>query len=62
MGLFHHQDQHGDNSSDVDRNSASGARGNQHEACDEQQVQHSLQDDGVLIQVSDGEFPEHHSL
>ena len=39
MGLFQCQDQHGDNSRDVDWNSSSGARGNEHEARKEQQVQ-----------------------
>ena len=95
MGLFQCQDQHRDNSRDVNRNSASDACGNKHEACKEQQVQDGgrgvsdgvheepqtqhggldraeetnhdvseecLQDDKVLIQASDGEFPEHHSL
>ena len=36
MGLFQRQDQHGDNSRDVDRNSASGACGNEDEARKEQ--------------------------
>ena len=31
MGLFRLQDQHGDNSLDIDENSASGARGNENE-------------------------------
>ena len=35
MGLFRRQDQHGDNSRDIDQNSASGARGNE----EKQQVQ-----------------------
>ena len=35
MGLLRRQDQHGDNSRDIDQNSASGARGNE----EEQQVQ-----------------------
>ena len=39
MGLFQCQDQHGDNSRDVDQNSASGACGSEFEACEEQQVQ-----------------------
>ena len=39
MGLFQHQDQHRDNSRDVDQNSASGACGNKHKAHGEQQVQ-----------------------
>ena len=41
MGLFQYQDQHGDNSCDVDRNSASGACGNEDEVHEEQQVQYS---------------------
>ena len=52
MGLFQHQDQHGDNSHDVDQNSVSGAHGNEHEACEEQQVQ-----DG-RCSVSDGVHEE----
>ena len=39
MGLFQCQDQHRDNSCDVNRNSASDARGNEREAHEEQQVQ-----------------------
>ena len=39
MGLFQRQDQHRDNSHDVNQNSASDACGNEHEACEEQQVQ-----------------------
>ena len=39
MGLFQRQGQLGDNSRDVDRNSATGAHGNEHEAREEQQVQ-----------------------
>ena len=31
MGLFLRQDQHGDNSRDIDQNSASGAHGNEEE-------------------------------
>ena len=94
MGLFQRQDQHRDNSRDVNQNNASDAGGNEHEAREEQvqdgsrgvidrvheepQTQHGgldrteetnrnvsedrLQDDGVSIQASDGEFPEHHSL
>ena len=47
MGLFQCQDQHRHNSRDVDWNNASGARGNEHEAREEQQVQdggHSVSD------------------
>ena len=95
MGLFQHQDQHRDNSRNVNQNSASDACGNEHKAREEQQVQDGrcgvsnrvhekpqiqhgslgraeetncnvseerLQDDRVLIQASEGEFPEHHSL
>ena len=39
MSLFQHQDQHKDNSLDVDQNSASVACGNEHEAHEEQHVQ-----------------------
>ena len=39
MGLFQRKDQHRDNSRDVNRNSASDACGNEHEARKEQQVQ-----------------------
>ena len=39
MSLFQRQDQHGDNSRDVDWNSASGACGNEDEARKEQQAQ-----------------------
>ena len=38
MGLFQCQDQHRDNSCDVDQNSASGAHGNEDEVREEQQV------------------------
>ena len=95
MGLFQCQEQHISLSCDVNRNSASDAREDEHEAREEQQVQDGgrgvsdgvheepqaqhggldraeetnrdvseerLQNDRVLIQASDGEFPEHHSL
>ena len=39
LGLFQRQDQHRDNSRDANRNSASDACGNEHEARKEQQVQ-----------------------
>ena len=39
MGLFQGQDQHRDNSRDVNRNSASDACGNKHKARKEQQAQ-----------------------
>ena len=39
MGLFQCQDQHRDNSHDVNWNIASDACGNEHEAHEEQQVQ-----------------------
>ena len=94
MGLLQRQDQHGDNSCDVDGNSGSGARENEDEVREEQQVQDGgrgvsdraheesqnqdggleraeeanrdvteecMQDDMVLIEASDGEFP-HQSL
>ena len=47
MGLFQCQGQLKDNSRDVDRNSATGAGGNEHEAHEEQQIQdggHGLSD------------------
>ena len=56
MGLFQRQDQHGDNSRDW--NSASGARGNEHEAHEEQQVQDGGRSvsDGLHVepQIQDG--------
>ena len=39
MVLFKRQDEHGDNSRDVDRNSVSSSRENEHEAREEQEVQ-----------------------
>ena len=56
MGLFQCQDQHRDNSHDVDRNSACGARGKEHEARKEQQVQ----DGGCGVSDGVDEEPQIH--